>query len=736
MISAFFFVSGFPALIYQLVWQRALFSIYGINVESVTVVVTAFMLGLGLGSLAGGLASRLPRLPLLLAFGVVEAGIGAFGYFSLDLFDLVGAATLRAAPWVTALVTFALVLLPTLLMGATLPILTAHLVRHTRNVGRSVGLLYFVNTLGSAAACFAVALVLMREMGKHGAVTLAALINLAVAAGAFCAAAMVRAAPADDAAAGQSAPGGQGGGRLRLAMFVVAATGFISLSYEILWYRVHSFTTGGSALAFSTMLGAFLLGIAVGSLVARRYCSGDGRGRERGALVLFVLVANAAGFMVAPLSSWLTTLAPGQQSYPLLVPPVAIAAGMMGAIFPLVCHFGVPADRRAGSGLSLLYLCSILGSGAGSLLTGFVLLDVMSLGAISQLLALLGVALAVALVFLFGLDAASRRRALALAGVTVLVVLGGGLFFFDGFYERLQYHDEYRPGMRFADVVENRSGVITVTQDGTVFGGGMYDGVFNTDLVHPRDEVQDPNMIVRAYSISAFHPAPKHALMIGLASGSWAQVVANHPQLESLTIVEINPGYVGLIEKHENVRGLLSNPRVEIVIDDGRRWLNRNPGRMFDVIVMNTTFHWRAHSSSLLSTEFLQLMRAHLKPGGAALYNTTWSPEVQRTACVVYPHVVRIINNVWVSDAPLMPDRNRWRDTLLAYRIEGRPVLDPADSWHAMRLQEVLGMIDELVKPVPAAYGMESRGSILARTQGRRVVTDDNMGTEWFLNRD
>lgn len=735
MISGFFFVSGFPALIYQLAWQRSLFSIYGINVESVTVVVTAFMLGLGLGSLAGGLVSRLPRMPLLLAFGLVEAGIGLFGYFSLALFEAVGAATLQASAPVTAIVTFVLVLVPTLLMGATLPILTSHLVRHTRNVGRSVGLLYFVNTLGSATACFAVALLLMRELGKHGAVSLAAGINLAVAAGSFLAASLSRQRQAATPQAPAPATTSQRG-RFRLAMFVVAATGFISLSYEILWYRVHSFTTGGSALAFSTMLGAFLFGIAVGSLVARRFCSEAGGGRERVALVNFVLLANAAGFLVAPLSAWLATLAPGPQSYPLLVPPVAIAAGLLGAMFPLICHFGVAPDQRAGSGLSYLYLANILGSAAGSLLTGFVLMDWMGLARISQCLALAGVALAVMLVLVFRLQGGQRLRPLAAAGLTALLVLAGGAWFFDGFYERLQYHDDYRPDLRFADVVENRSGVITVTPDGTVFGGGMYDGVFNTDLVHEKGLTQDPNMIVRAYSISAFHPAPRHALMIGLASGSWAQVVASHPQVESLTIIEINPGYVGLIEKHDNVRGLLTNPKVEIVIDDGRRWLNRNPGRMFDVIVMNTTFHWRAHSSSLLSAEFLQLMRNHLKPGGAALYNTTWSPEVQRTACVVYPHVVRIINNVWVSDWPLLPDRQRWRETLLQYRIEGRPVLNAGDPWHMQRLDEVLAMIDELVQPVPAAYGMETRSSILARTQGRRIVTDDNMGTEWFLQRD
>ncbi|MBZ5585763.1 MAG: hypothetical protein LAQ30_26930 [Acidobacteriia bacterium] len=106
-----------------------------------------------------------------------------------------------------------------------------------------------------------------------------------------------------------------------------------------------------------------------------------------------------------------------------------------------------------------------------------------------------------------------------------------------------------------------------MTPDGTVYGGAIYDGRFSVSLV------DDRNIIARAYALSAFHPAPKDVLMIGLASGSWAQVVANHPQVEKLTLVEINPGYLNLIPHHPEVASLLHNPKVDIVIDDGRRWL-------------------------------------------------------------------------------------------------------------------------------------------------------------------
>lgn len=175
-----FFLSGFAALLYQVVWQRALYAIYGINVESVTMIVTAFMLGLGVGSLAGGIVSKDPKRPVLLVFSLVELGIGLFGTVSLSVFHAVGEVTLAMSPVPTFLVTFLLVLVPTLLMGSTLPLLVAHLVRSSGNVGKSVGTLYFVNTLGSAFASAASVLYVLGHAGQTGAVRVAAVLNVTV----------------------------------------------------------------------------------------------------------------------------------------------------------------------------------------------------------------------------------------------------------------------------------------------------------------------------------------------------------------------------------------------------------------------------------------------------------------------------------------------------------------------------------------------------------------------------
>jgi predicted membrane-bound spermidine synthase len=182
LLYAVFLLSGFAAVLYQLVWQRSLFRLLGTSSESVTMVVTAFMLGLGLGSLAGGALTLRARWPLPVIFGLVELGIGGFGLISMRLFAWIASVTSDARGLAIGLVAFSAVLVPTLFMGGTLPILVAYLVRRSGNVGKSVGLLYFVNTLGSAIGSLAAALWILGRLGQAGSVLLAASLNLAVAA--------------------------------------------------------------------------------------------------------------------------------------------------------------------------------------------------------------------------------------------------------------------------------------------------------------------------------------------------------------------------------------------------------------------------------------------------------------------------------------------------------------------------------------------------------------------------
>src|SRR5882672_10193072 len=187
VLCVLFFFSGFPALIYQLTWQRALFRIFGVNSESVSIVVTAFMLGLGLGSLAGGWVSKRRGVSLLPLLAAIEIMTAAFGIVSLGVFEQVGALIVNWPLPAMAAVNLLLVIVPTLLMGATLPILVSHLVQRSGQVGNAVGLLYYVNTLGAGAACLVCAAVLFPFIGMHGAILVAVAINVAVAVSALAA---------------------------------------------------------------------------------------------------------------------------------------------------------------------------------------------------------------------------------------------------------------------------------------------------------------------------------------------------------------------------------------------------------------------------------------------------------------------------------------------------------------------------------------------------------------------
>jgi spermidine synthase len=182
LVSFVFWASGFASLLYQVIWQRKLFTIYGTNIEAITVVVTAFMLGLGVGSLIGGALSRDPKRNVLQIFGLVEVGIGLYGAISIPLIDWVGHSTIQVSLVGAGVLAFALVLIPTLLMGATLPLLVSHLVRATSDVGRSVGLLYFVNTLGAAAGAYAAVALFLRHLGLSGSVYVAVAVNLFIGA--------------------------------------------------------------------------------------------------------------------------------------------------------------------------------------------------------------------------------------------------------------------------------------------------------------------------------------------------------------------------------------------------------------------------------------------------------------------------------------------------------------------------------------------------------------------------
>lgn len=719
-----FFISGFPALLYQIVWQRALFTIYGVNVQSITVIVTVFMLGLGLGSLAGGRLSALPRIQCLRAFGLIEGSIGIFGLGSLGLFHLVAQFTAGRSTAFTGITTFLLLLIPTLLMGSTLPLLTEYFVRRSANVGDSVGSLYAVNTFGSGVACFAAAIFLMRMLGESGTVRLAATLNLVVGATALLL--QPRSESLGPRAPGEStldtgssfAPIPFGAGLL-----LAASSGFVALAYEIIWYRIYAFVSESTAGCFARLLAFYLFGIAYGALAVHDGCRQKLRhdlGLTLRAGSVVVMLGALSAYLVVPAVSFSVRWIP----YDLTFTFVSIASGLLGAAFPLAAHAAIGPAEQAGKKLGYLYLSNIVGSTLGSFLVGFVVLNYWSTRATSLLLLGLGFGVALFFAALARPRPSARLLAIGIAAWAILAAANRRLF--SGMYERLLFKGEYRSGKTLMNLVENRNGAIAVDADGTVYGDGAYDGRFNIDPMH------DTNGVFRAYVLAALHPHIRTVLEIGLSSGSWAQIVANYPGIERETVVEINPGYLSLIRQHPAFAPLLRDPKVDIYIDDGRRWLVSHPDRKFDLVLMNTTYNWRANISNLLSVEFLKLLREHLNPGGVAYYNTTDSDRAQLTAATVFPYALRIGNFVAVSDAPMNFDRNRLRSTLSVYKIDGTPVFNPAIPADRAQLESIVSIpyVNRLDTD-QRSFSLETRANLLTQWHGQRLITDDNMGNEW-----
>ncbi len=724
-LSLLFFCSGMPALIYQVVWQRALFAIYGVNAQSVAVVVTAFMLGLGLGSLAGGrFSARFPGKGILI-FGLAEIGVALFGLASLRIFHW--AASYTAGVNLPSVVLFSLLLLliPTVLMGATLPLLVEHLVLHTNRVGFSVSRLYFVNTFGSAVACYLCATFLLRDFGQSGSVFIAACLNAAVGASAYIYSRRKLARTVISSSAMRKREPGATILSLRLAMLLAGLSGFIALGFEIAWFRVFSLASSDRAPAFALLLATYLAGIAAGSFLSEQLTE------SRSPQIVIQVVGGClilAGAVSVYLPPLVAALMAHGKPYLNSAPAFFVTAALAGSVLPLLCRLSISADEKAGRSVSFIYVSNILGSAIGSLGIGFVLMQHWGLQQVALGLGFTAV-LCGSLILVFSKHQKGLPRVWSMAMmVAALIAISLSAGFYSLLFERLIFGKRPESGVPFAHVVENRNGVIGVTRDGAAFGGGVYDGYFNIDPMH------DKNLILRAYALSGFCPRPKRILVIGLATASYAQVFANQPGLETLDAVEINPGYLQLIAQYSMVRSFLENPKAHVYVDDGRRWLLSHPEAQYDAIIANTTYNWRDHSTGLLSVEYLRELRKHLNPGGVYYFNTTEADETIATALDVFPYGLRVLNFVVVSDAPIVIDKERWRETLHSYKIDGERIFDFLNPAAEKTIGSYMTLADtaaDVVNGQPAFFGFESTASLRARTRFRRIITDDNMGQEW-----
>ena len=484
------------------------------------------------------------------------------------------------------------------------------------------------------------------------------------------------------------------------------SVGFLSLSEEILWVRLVSFATGGLPQAFGYVLGSFLVGIALGAVVGKRFCERSANLPQVAGVVL--LCAGLVDLALPWLAVQALNIAPPIHLVALAF-LIAASALLKSILFPIAHHLGtVTEGGKVGVSVSRVYCANILGATTGPLVTGLLLLEWFSLRTNFVAIGLLTAAC--------GLACLARswnpaRLLLPAAPIAAAAVLSLQFPLVRHLIERNVHH---RGPINF--VLQNRHGIVHTHASDTggdwVYGGNTYDGRVNADLL------VDSNGIRRVYLLGALHPRPAQILQIGLGSGSWMEVLAGFPGLESLEVVEINPGYAQLVERYPGVRAAEARPDVHLNWDDGRKWLHQHPDRQFDLIVVNTTFFWRAYTTMLLSREFMSLSRSRLAPGGILAFNSTGSPDAFATARAVFPHVYESESFVIASDRPLALDLSTALSRLARIELPTGQRLDLDDP---RTVAKITSMVEKFRPYRPSA----------TEAANSTIITDQNMLTEY-----
>jgi len=641
-IYLFFFLSGASALACQIVWLRKLGLVFGNTTHAVAAVLAVFMAGLGAGSYVVGRISGRWRSPLR-AYGVLELVVGAWAALSGVLFGLleswyvgVAQSTGASGEWLVAARvagSFVLLFPPTFCMGATLPVLAGYCVRRLNSVGRGVGLLYGVNTLGAVAGTVAAGYVLVPQLGNFATLLLAAGANIAVGIAAMVLSAGEKNGDAFEipASASQTAPTTTGGW---LPAGLLLA-GFVAIVYEVAWTRALAVAIGSSTYAFTIMLATFLLGIAGGSFLAERLLKRRAAtvadwgwlqaGIALGALATlpffdkidFALMRFIASNLESPAlhDAFRFALCSALMVFPTIC---------MGALFPISVALHSRGADSAGRDVGLLYLCNTAGNLAGALAAGFLLVPALGIHRTLLLVVVAGGMTGLAAIFLSG--GGGTRRALA-GGLAACALVAGIALQRDGWdrvrmtsmlhYDALalgEHSDEDILAECYASQVvyyrEGRSAVISVDyRDGayTLRTNGKPDA--STRLQDLRTQM------LAGHLPMFFKPDAKRACVVGFGSGATAASVLKHGP-ESVDCVEIEPAVLDAAPWFESINGnCLADPRMRAILNDGRNHLLVDEGK-YDVIVSEPSNPWIAGIATLFTTEFYELVDSRLAPGG------------------------------------------------------------------------------------------------------------------------
>jgi len=665
VLGPLFFLSGAAALIYQVVWQRVLSLSAGVGVRSMAIVVSAFMLGLGLGSELGGrLANRLSPSQALKWFAAAEGLLCLIGGLSPYLYYNV--LYHQVSPWMTdlgriALVQFAALLPPTLLMGASLPLLVRATVVAAAEAPRMVTRLFAVNVFGSALGAVATPWLLLRWGSMTEAALVAAGFNGLVAIGALLLYRRRFATAIADPVVEPVLPAvNPASSSVGFWAFLFATSGFVALGLEMTWFRVIDVTLKGTAFTFGTVLGLYLLGLAIGALwpfrlkdpmVAFAACQTFVIAWGLGAILLVAFAPESwpgVNSLIWRMASYRGRLGPAADTATfasfLILPslfflPATVAMGVsFSALQRAVQVDASGAARRTG----LLQSANIAGSLAGSLAVGLLSLEFLGTAGTLRLLTFASALLCLAI-------AVRRRHALVAALAAFLVILGAFAIPANDVLWR-QLHARAREASVFEEdsaavvgLIRNKVGGYRLSVNGAGHSELPYGGT---------------HTLLGALAVG-LHPRPTEVAVIGLGSGNTAWAALSRPEVRRAVVYEIapaqGPALRRLAARHEfpDLDALLSDPRLTLRFEDGRRGLNTSAER-FDVIEIDALYPWAAWSGNIYSVEFFELCRRKLAPGGLFV---TWAPtdRIKRSVAEAFPYARAFFTDFLVGSNEPIP---------------------------------------------------------------------------------
>ena len=698
-LPALFFVSGALALVYEVLWMRWFTTLFGATTLATTATLSGFFLGLAAGSHTFGERSKRWRRPGR-AFGLLEVGVGLGALLVQPILDLYRQAYPVLYPWlspfpagfalVKLLLAVAAVGIPAFCMGGTLPALGEAIAPAGRRLGIPVGGLYAVNLLGAALGTLMVPFVLLPRLGldRSYACAVAGSLGVGLTAYVIGSATPPRPSPESrppsrgDTSHTPSIPG--------LVFVLSGVSGLSTLALQALWTRMFALVHENSLYSFAVVVFVFLLGLTGGAAIARR-ALGQGQAPRhllsRAWCVAGLLVVVSPllfhrmtdGFAYVSAAGWYSTLGRLLMLALVTMLPSSLCLGMA---LPLVMEMAIPSGREsAGPLIGRVLAVNTLGAIAGPLLATFLMGPLLGLW---WSLVVLGSFLVVAAAF------SELTRGAAAAGGSALVAAlllleSAGL---------PPVRVRAATGQRLISVREGTHGTTAVIADDR----DRWITVNNSYVLGGTAASEEERW--QAHLPLLLHPSPHRVAFVGIGTGITAGAALLHP-VDHVVALEIVPE-VAIAARQDfadvNDR-VLDDPRVSVVIDDGRNYLASSP-RAFDVIVGDLLVPWRPAEAPLYTREHFESVRRALSAEGVfcqwlPLYQL--SPEqlaiLLRTFLDVFPRTTLWRGNFipdeptlalvgHLGSRPLEVEAIDARVQALAASTESHPFLEhPAGMW-------------------------------------------------------